>query len=114
MLTLTHDRLDDTLVIRGTVRNPDDGGARRNLVAVASLFDRAGDLLGTSHAALEKPILGSGATSPFVVSAPAERAVGRYRLSFSDADDVVMPHVDRRDASPDDAGLRAGREIGTP
>ncbi len=114
LLTLMHDRLDDTLVIRGTVRNPDDGGEQRNLVAVVSLFDRAGDLLGTSRAALEQLVLGRGATSPFVVSAPAERSVGRYRISFRDADDAVMPHVDRRDASPDDAGLRAGRKIGTP
>ncbi len=71
-------------------------------------------LLGTSRAALEQLVLGRGATSPFVVSAPAERSVGRYRISFRDADDAVMPHVDRRDASPDDAGLRAGRKIGTP
>ena len=83
-------------------------------MAVASLFDREGGLIGTSQATLDEPVLGRGVASPFVVSAPAEQAVGRYRVSFRSADDAVMPHVDRRGTTPDETGLRAGRETRTP
>jgi hypothetical protein len=43
--------------------------------------------------------LGAGDESPFVVTLDAPATVARYRVSFR-TDDGIVPHVDKRSASP--------------
>ena len=63
------------------------------------LFDRVGTFVTSSRANVDFLKLGAGDESPFVVSLDAPPTVARYRVSFR-TDEGIVPHVDRRGASP--------------
>jgi len=94
LTALTHDRDANRLTVRGLVRNPASGGAVRGITAVVFLFDRSGDFVTSGRAPINA--LPPGAESPFVVTIPDVKDVGRYRVSFR-TDDRILPHVDRRE-----------------
>ncbi|MAG71971.1 MAG: hypothetical protein CL471_17025 [Acidobacteria bacterium] len=96
LLALDHARADGRLAISGSVRNPPTGVGLNTLVAAAVIFDRNGDLLSAAEAPVDQARLDPGEESVFQVSLPADRPVGRYRISFRQTDDTLVPHVDRR------------------
>jgi hypothetical protein len=93
LTALTHERDADRLTVRGIVRNPPTGGAVPGVTAVVFLFDRNGEFVTSGRAPVEA--LPPGGESPFVVTIPNAKDVGRYRVSFR-TDDRIVPHVDRR------------------
>jgi len=99
LVALTHDRDGDTLVVRGTVRNPSTAPAIDGLLAVVYLFDSGGAFIGSGRAPVGGPSLAPGADTLFAVSLPGADRVARYRVSFRTAQHVV-PHVDRREHGP--------------
>jgi hypothetical protein len=99
LLSMSHARQDAKLSVSGLVRNPASGSPIESLSAVVFLFDRTGTFLASSKAHVDFLRLGAGDESPFVVSLDAPPTVARYRVSFR-TDDGVVPHVDRRGASP--------------
>jgi len=103
LVSLAHDRQDDTLRITGLVQNPRDGAERRDVVAVAFLFDAAGTLVASGRAPIDFTRLAPGDESPFVVLVPHADGVARYRLGFRTGDGRVLAHVDRR-SDPSTAG----------
>jgi len=94
LTALTHERDADQLTVRGIVRNPPAGGAVHGITAVVFLFNRNGGFVSSGRAAVEA--LPPGSESPFVVTIPNAKDVGRYRVSFR-TDDRIVPHVDRRE-----------------
>lgn len=110
LVSLAHDRQDDTLRITGLVQNPRDGVEHRGVVAVASLFDAAGTLVASGQAPLDFTRLAPGDESPFVILVPHADGVARYRLGFRTDDGRVLAHVDRRsDPAAADASSLAAR-----
>jgi hypothetical protein len=99
LVTLRHQRLNDTLVITGLVRNPPDAAVVKGLVAVAFAFDRQGTFVQSGRAVLDFPQLRAGEESPFSITIPQAGTVGRYRVSFR-TEAGIVPHVDRRAATP--------------
>lgn len=99
LVSLTHERHDNTLAVSGLVRNPVNGKPVDHLSAVVFLFDRAGTFVTSSRANVDFLKLGAGDESPFVVSLDAPPTVSRYRVSFR-TDDGIVPHVDRRSSEP--------------
>jgi len=99
LISLSHARQDDKLAVSGLVRNPVAGHPVERLSAVVFLFDRTGTFVTSSRANVDFLNLGAGDESPFVVSLDAPATVARYRVSFR-TDAGVVPHVDRRTASP--------------
>lgn len=99
LVSLTHQRENSKLAVSGLVRNPDAGRPIERLSAVVFLFDRTGTFVSSSRANVDFLRLGAGDESPFVVSLDAPKTVARYRVSFR-TDDGVVPHIDRRSASP--------------
>lgn len=95
LLALTHERENDRLVVRGTVRNPGRGAVPVHLAAVVLLFNGDGGFITSGRADMNTAGLTPGGTTPFVVTVPNAEGVGRYRVSFR-SDDRVVPHVDRR------------------
>jgi len=96
LVSLAHDRQDDTLRITGLVQNPRGGAERRDVVAVAFLFDAAGTLVASGRAPIDFTRLAPGDESPFVILVPHADGVARYRLGFRTRDGRVLAHVDRR------------------
>jgi hypothetical protein len=96
LTALTHERDADRLTVRGIVRNPPAGTAVSGITAVVFLFDRNGDFVTSGRAPVEA--LPPGSESPFIVTIPNAKDVGRYRVSFR-TDDRIVPHVDRRERS---------------
>jgi hypothetical protein len=95
LLSLEQVRKGTTLVVSGTVRNPDGAPARKGLSAMVFLFDGSGQVVASARAPLDIQLLPAGDESPFVVSVPdATRAV-RLRLGFRGSSGVVT-HVDGR------------------
>ena len=94
-----HARQNDKLAVSGLVRNPVTGKPVEHLSAVVFLFDRMGTFVTSSRANVDFLKLGAGDESPFVVSLDAPATVSRYRVSFR-TDDGIVPHIDRRSASP--------------
>jgi Flp pilus assembly protein TadB len=94
LTALTHERDANRLTVRGLVRNPANGGAVQGITAVVFLFDRSGDFVTSGRAPVDA--LPPGGESPFVVTIPDVKDVGRYRVSFR-TDDRILPHVDRRE-----------------
>ena len=90
---------DDKLAVSGLVRNPASAKPIEHLSAVVFLFDRMGTFVMSSRANVDYLKLGAGDESPFVVSLDAPATVTRYRVRFR-TDDGLIPHVDRRSASP--------------
>ena len=99
LLSLTHERQASKLAISGLVRNPAAAHPLTRLSAVVFLFDQAGTLVGSGRAPVDFTALGAGDESPFVVALDAPATVARYRVSFR-TDDGLVPHVDRRAATP--------------
>lgn len=99
LVSLTHERHNDKLAVSGLVRNPANGKPIDHLSAVVFLFDKSGTFITSSRANVDFLKLGAGDESPFVVSLEAPPTVARYRVSFR-TDEGIVPHVDRRGASP--------------
>jgi hypothetical protein len=93
LLSMRHERAGDVLTITGLVRNP--GVAPGPLTAVVFAFDRAGGFVASGRAPLEFATIAAGDESPFQVTIPDVKDVGRYRVSFRTNAGVVR-HVDRR------------------
>ena len=99
LVSLTHSRQNQKLAVSGLVRNPDNGKPIERLSAVVFLFDRMGTFVTSSRASVDFLKLGAGDETPFVVSLDAPTTVARYRVSFR-TDEGIVPHIDRRSASP--------------
>jgi hypothetical protein len=99
LVSLSHARQNQKLAVSGLVRNPAAGAPIEHLSAVVFLFDRVGTFITSSRANVDFLKLGAGDESPFVVSLDAPSTVARYRVSFR-TDEGIVPHVDRRGASP--------------
>jgi hypothetical protein len=94
LISMRHDRTSDAITVTGLVRNA--GSATPDgLTAVVFAFDRDGNYVASGRASLEFPRLATGDESPFRVTVPDVRDVGRYRVSFRTEAGVVR-HVDRR------------------
>jgi len=96
LVSMRHARTADALTVTGLVRNS-GAEAPRGITAVVFVFDRDGNYVASGRAALEFPTLAAGDESPFRVSVPDVKDVGRYRVSFR-TDAGVVRHVDRRPA----------------
>ena len=94
LVSLTHERDLDNLVVRGIVRSPSDAAVPHELVAVVLLFSSDGGFVASARAPIDTAALGAGGEAAFSVSVPADD-VARYRVSFRAADQV-LPHVDAR------------------
>jgi hypothetical protein len=99
LVSLRHDRKNEKLAVSGLVRNPLAGKPVERLSAVVFLFDGKGTFVTSAKADVDFLKLGAGDESPFVVSLDAPASVARYRVSFR-TDEGVMPHIDRRGATP--------------
>lgn len=94
LLSMRHDRTAAGLTVTGLVRN--QGGAdMSSIVAVVFVFDREGSFVASGRAPLEFGSVGRGDDSPFKVTIPDVKDVGRYRVSFRTPAGIV-PHLDRR------------------
>ena len=99
LVSLRHDRQNTKLAVSGLVRNPVTGRPVEHLSAVVFLFDPQGTFMTSATAPVDFIKLGVGDESPFVVALDAPANVARYRVSFRTAEGVV-PHIDRRGATP--------------
>lgn len=99
LVSLSHQRQNQKLAVSGLVRNPQTGKPIERLSAVVFLFDRTGTFVTSSRANVDFMKLGAGDESPFVVSLDAPATVSRYRVSFR-TDEGIVPHIDRRSATP--------------
>lgn len=111
LLSMRHSRQGDTLKVTGLVRNP-AAAAPGDIMAVVFAFDREGGFVASGRAPLEFAAIANGDESPFAVTVPEVKEVGRYRVSFRTADGVVR-HVDRRPASADAAAGRPFLQVST-
>ena len=94
LLSMRHTRSGDTLTVTGLVRNPAEE-APGAIMAVVFAFDRDGSFVASGRAPLEFATITAGDESPFKVTIPDVKDVGRYRVSFR-TDAGVVRHVDRR------------------
>ena len=101
LISLAHERRDGVLVVRGVVRNPAAASVRTGVVANVVLLDRDGRPLGAARAPLAGLRLRPGTETSFTVQVDAPDNLRRYRVTFRDANEVPVPHADRR------SGLRA-------
>jgi hypothetical protein len=102
-LVALHHRIGGTTAfdVNGVVRNPAEGRALPQLVAVVDLFDADGRVLTTQRQPLERPVLEAGQTSAFSVVFPrVTGTIARYRVEFRSHGRDAIPHVDRRTAEP--------------
>jgi len=93
LLAMRHVRSGENLTVTGLVRNR--GAAGGSILAVVFVFDRDGGFVASGRAPLEFEAIAQGDESPFQVTIPDVKEVGRYRVSFRTAAGIV-PHVDRR------------------
>ena len=93
LLSMRHQRAGNALTVTGLVRNP--GAAPGPITAVVFAFDREGGFVASGRAPLEFATIAAGDESPFQVTVPDVKDVGRYRVSFRTTAGVVR-HVDRR------------------
>ena len=96
LLSMRHDRDGENLTVTGLVRNP-GAPASGAIMAVVLAFDREGSFVASGRAPLEFATIAAGDESPFRVTIPGVKDVGRYRVSFR-TDAGVVRHVDRREA----------------
>ena len=94
LLSMRHARTGDALTVTGLVRNR-GAAAAGSIIAVVSVFDRDGGFVASGRAPLEFAAIARGDESPFQVTIPEVKDVGKYRVSFRTPAGVV-PHVDRR------------------
>lgn len=99
LVSLRHDRQNSKLAVSGLVRNPVTGRPVEHVSAVVFLFDQQGTFMTSATAPVDFIKLGVGDESPFVVALDAPTTVARYRVSFR-TDEGVVPHIDRRGATP--------------
>jgi hypothetical protein len=99
LVSLRQVREGETLTVSGTVRNPPGASDRRQVAAIAFLFDHKGSFVASGRAPIDYQALAPGDESPFVITVPGAADVSRYRVSFREGDDV-LPHVDRREGTP--------------
>ena len=99
LVSLRHERQTSKLAVSGLVRNPAAGQPVDHLSAVVFLFDQQGSFVTSAKAPVDFVRLGSGDESPFVITMDAPATIARYRVSFR-TDSGIVPHVDRRGASP--------------
>lgn len=97
LLSMRHERRGDVLTVTGLVRNAGSAAAG-DIMAVVFAFDRDGGFVASGRAPLEFASIASGDESPFRVTIPDVKDVGRYRVSFRTAAGVVR-HIDRRPAA---------------
>ena len=96
LLSMRHVRAGDNMTVTGLVRNRGDA-ARAAIMAVVFVFDRDGGFVASGRAPLEFTGIANGDESPFQVTIPDVKDVGRYRVSFR-TDSGIVPHVDLRAA----------------
>jgi hypothetical protein len=98
LVRLGHQRDGDTLLVSGVVRNPAPGSRVDNARVVLTAFNRAGALVSSITGPLDFRTLAPGDESPFMLTLEHADSVGRYRVSFRSAEEI-LPHVDRREAA---------------
>jgi hypothetical protein len=94
LLSMRHSRTADNMTVTGLVRNRGEA-ARAAIMAVVFVFDRDGGFVASGRAPLEFAGIANGDESPFQVTIPDVKEVGRYRVSFR-TESGIVPHVDRR------------------
>jgi hypothetical protein len=94
LLSMRHTRTGDNLTVTGLVRNQSAADTAA-ITAVVFVFDREGGFVASGRAPLEFGSVARGDESPFKVTIPDVKEVGRYRVSFRTPAGIV-PHVDRR------------------
>ena len=94
LLSMRHARAGDNMTVTGLVRNRGNA-APSAIMAVVFVFDRDGGFVASGRAPLEFAGIANGDESPFQVTIPDVKDVGRYRVSFR-TDSGIVPHVDRR------------------
>ncbi len=94
LLSMRHSRAGDALTVTGLVRNR-GAAAAGSITAVVFVFDRDGGFVASGRAPLEFGAIARGDESPFLVTIPDVKDVGRYRVSFRTQAGVVR-HVDLR------------------
>lgn len=88
--------------VNGQVRNPADGHALRQVMAVVDLLDADGRILVSRMTPLERPVLEAGQTSAFSLVFPAMTGdVASYQVGFRSKDGETVLQVDRRASEPD-------------
>ena len=96
LVSLAHERRDGVLMVRGVVRNPAAASVRTGVVANVVLLDRDGRPLGAARAPLAGLRLRPGTETSFTLQVAAPDNLRRYRVTFRDANEVLVPHADRR------------------
>ena len=110
LLSLDHRRQGDYLAVSGSLRNPRGGKERAQLSITATVFDRAGAIVGTGQTPLPVAVLPPGGETAFTISLPDADQINRYRVSFME-DHSRLPHVDRRQSdATTDAAMPASAE----
>jgi len=94
LLSMRHARAGDHMTVTGLVRNRGEAAAAA-IMAVVFVFDRDGGFVASGRAPLEFARIANGDESPFQVTIPDVKEVGRYRVSFR-TESGIVPHVDRR------------------
>jgi len=94
LLSMRHTRTADGLTVTGLVRNQ-SAADTASISAVVFVFDREGGFVASGRAPLEFGSVSRGDESPFKVTIPDVKDVGRYKVSFRTPAGIV-PHVDRR------------------
>ena len=94
LLSMRHVRAGGDLTVTGLVRNRGTAAAGA-IMAVVFVFDREGGFVASGRAPLEFDAIAQGDESPFQVTIPDVKDVGRYKISFRTTAGV-LPHVDRR------------------
>ena len=94
LLSMRHLRAGNNLTVTGLVRNRGDA-APESIAAVVFVFDRDGGFVASGRAPLEFSGIAHGDESPFQVTIPDVKDVGRYKVSFR-TEAGIVPHVDRR------------------
>ena len=94
LLSMRHSRAGNALMVTGLVRNRGPAAAG-SIMAVVFVFDRDGGFVASGRAPLEFGSIARGDESPFQVTIPDVKEVGRYRVSFRTQAGIVR-HVDLR------------------
>jgi hypothetical protein len=94
LLSMRHTRAGGNMTVTGLVRNRGEAGAAA-IMAVVFVFDRDGGFVASGRAPLDFARIANGDESPFQVTIPDVKEVGRYRVSFR-TESGIVPHVDRR------------------
>ena len=96
LVSMRHARAGANLRVTGLVRNK-GAAATAPISAVVFVFDRDGGFVASGRAPIEFNGIANGDESPFQVTVPDVKDVGRYRVSFR-TDAGIVPHADRRPA----------------